>query len=153
MFERERDRTRPDEAGGTSAFLGKGSHVTGKVVFEGSARIEGQVEGEITAQDGLVIGEGAVVKARITGSTIVVQGQVTGDITARTSLELCAPSKVLGNINTPSLVIREGAVFEGQCAMGGPDARRVKKPDFSVLIRGSEPAEEPASKKLSEATK
>jgi cytoskeletal protein CcmA (bactofilin family) len=138
MFEREQ-RTRTDEAtGATSAFLGKGTKIVGKLTFEGTVRIEGHVEGEITAQDTLTVGEGALVKAKINGTSIVVQGQITGDITARTRLELRAPSRVVGNINTPNLIIQEGAVFEGQCAMGGAETARKsggKKPDFSVLLQ------------------
>ena len=142
----ERDKTRPEDTGSTTAFLGKGARIVGKLMFEGSVRIEGQIEGEITAQDTLTIGEGAVVKAKINGTSVVVHGQVTGDIAARTRLELRAPSRVVGNISTPNLVIQEGAVFEGQCAMGGAaagaaagdPAKRAKKPDFSVLLRDEE---------------
>jgi len=104
MFERDKT-TQVDETSGTSAFLGKGSRVSGKLTFEGTVRIEGQVEGEITAQDALTIGEGAVVNAQITGTSVVVHGKVTGDITARKRLEIRAPGKVFGNISTPSLVI------------------------------------------------
>ena len=145
MFERDPKSTRPEELGGTSAFLGKGTKIVGKLTFEGSVRIEGQIEGEITAQDTLTVGESAVVKAKITGTAVVVHGQVTGDINARNRLELRAPSKVVGNITSSSLVIHEGAVFEGQCSMGGAaDTARKKKPDFSVLLRGDETTEEPA---------
>ena len=145
MFERDPKSTRPEELGGTSAFLGKGTKIVGKLTFEGSVRIEGQIEGEITAQDTLTVGESAVVKAKILGTSVVVHGQVTGDISARTRLELRAPSKVVGNITSASLVIHEGAVFEGQCSMGGAvdAARKGKKPDFSVLLRGDETTEEP----------
>jgi len=146
MFEREREKGRPEETGGTSAFIGKGSRITGKLVFEGTVRIEGQVDGEIASQDTLTVGESAVVKAKIVGTSIIVHGQVTGDITDRTRLELRAPSKVVGNINTPSLVIHEGAVFEGQCAMGGAaeSSRRGKKPDFSALLKtGDSPEDAP----------
>ena len=122
----ERDKTQVDEAG-TSAFLGKGSRVSGKLTFEGTVRIEGQVEGEITAQDALTIGEGAVVNAQITGTSVVVHGKVTGDITARKRLEIRAPGKVFGNISTPSLVIHEGVIFEGQCTMAGTEAGRADR--------------------------
>jgi two-component system CheB/CheR fusion protein len=87
MFERERDKGQPDETSGTSAFLGKGSRVTGKLAFEGTVRIEGHVEGEISAQDTLIVGETAVVNAQINGASVVVHGRVTGDITARKRLE------------------------------------------------------------------
>ena len=129
MFDRDRDRTQTqsDEAGGTSAFLGKGSRVTGKLVFEGAVRIEGHVEGDITAQDTLTIGESAVVNAQIHGTSVVVHGKVTGDIAARKRLEIRAPGKVFGNISAPSVVINEGVVFEGQCTMGGTETARTEK--------------------------
>ena len=121
----EREVPRAAEASTTSAFLGKGSRVTGKLVFEGTVRLEGQVEGEITAQDTLVVGETAVINAQINGTSIVVHGTIKGDVTARKRLEIHAPGKVYGNISVPSLVIHEGVVFEGQCTMGGGDAQRV----------------------------
>jgi len=126
MFERE--RAHGDETATTTAFLGKGSRVSGKLAFEGAVRIEGQVEGEISAQDTLTIGETAVVNAQINGTSITVHGKVTGDITARKRLEIRAPGKVFGNIFTPSLVIHEGVVFEGQCTMSATEsAARVDK--------------------------
>ena len=127
MVERERERAHAEPTG-TSAFLGKGSRITGKLTFEGAVRIEGHIDGEISAQDTLTIGESAVINAQITGSTVVVHGRVTGDIVARKRLEIRAPGKVIGNINTPSLVINEGVVFEGQCSMSGtPETPRVEK--------------------------
>lgn len=122
MFERERERPQVDEAGGTSAFLGKGSRVTGKLAFEGAVRIEGQVEGEISAQDTLTIGETAVVNAQINGTSVIVHGRVTGDVTARKRLEIRSPGKVFGNISAPTLIIHEGVIFEGQCTMSGTES-------------------------------
>jgi|SRR5215813_1558749 len=138
MFERDKLQTqmpqtpvtppRVEEAGNTtSAFLGKGTRVTGKLVFEGAARIEGQVDGEITAQDTLTIGESALVNAQIIGNAVVVHGRVTGDVTARKRLEIRAPGRLVGNINTPSLIIHEGVVFEGHCTMGGAEGSRADK--------------------------
>ena len=121
----EREIPRTGDAGSTSAFLGKGCSVSGKLVFEGPVRIEGHVEGEITAQDALVIGESAVINAQINGTSIVIHGKVTGDVNARKRLEIQAPGKVFGNISVPCLVIHEGVVFEGQCTMGAGDTQRV----------------------------
>ena len=119
----------PSEASGSgnNAFLGKGSRVVGKLTFEGPVRIEGHVEGEITAQDALTIGESAVVNAQIVGSTVVVQGRVTGDVTGASVSRSRAPGKLYGNITAPSLVIQEGVVFEGQCNMGAADAQRTEQ--------------------------
>jgi cytoskeletal protein CcmA (bactofilin family) len=117
MFDRERGTMRGDDGDALCAFLGKGTRVSGTLTFEGPSRIEGQVEGEVSAQDTLVIGESAVVNARIIGSTIVVQGSVTGDVVAQVRLELRAPSKVIGDVTTPSLVVHDGAILEGRCSM------------------------------------
>jgi cytoskeletal protein CcmA (bactofilin family) len=132
MYERDKPRASAEENSASSAFLGKGSRIAGKLVFEGPARIEGTVEGEITAQDMLTIGESAVVNAQITGNAVIIHGRVTGDVTARKRLEIRAPGRLVGNIVTPNLVIHEGVVFEGQCTMGG-DVRPAEK-DRKVAI-------------------
>jgi cytoskeletal protein CcmA (bactofilin family) len=149
--ERERSRAMPEDVGGSgsNAFLGKGSRVVGKLTFEGPVRIEGQIEGEITAQEALTIGESAVVNAQIVGNSVVIQGRVTGDVTARKRLEIRAPGKLFGNITSPSLVIQEGVVFEGQCNMGAADSQRAEK-DRKVTPF---PTEGPPLKVHSEGTK
>jgi cytoskeletal protein CcmA (bactofilin family) len=121
--------TKPSVApsGEVSAYLGKGSRVTGKLVFEGTVRVDGQVEGEIAAQDTLIVGESAILNAQISGSSIIITGKVTGDITARKRVEIRAPGKLFGNVTTPSLIIQEGVVFEGHCSMGGTDAKADRK--------------------------
>jgi cytoskeletal protein CcmA (bactofilin family) len=107
-----------DQRTAETTFLDEGTSLCGSLTLGGPARIQGQVEGEITARDTLTIGESGVVKARIAGTTVIVRGQVTGDITASTRLELHSASRVHGNISAPTLVIHEGAVFMGQCTMG-----------------------------------
>ena len=130
----ERDTT-PGRHAGMDAFLGKGSKVDGKLVLGGTGRIEGQVEGEISAQDTLTIGESAVVNAKISGTSIIIEGRVTGDVCARQRLELRAASRVQGNISTPCLVVQDGAVFEGQCSMSGAEvtAHDEKRPVPTAL--------------------
>lgn len=147
MFERDRTRTDTTDPVGTSnasAFLGKGTRVTGKLTFEGSVRIEGQVEGEISAHDTLTIGEGADVRAQITGTAIVIHGKVSGDIKASKRLEIRAPGKVVGNITTPVLVIHEGVIFEGQCSMGA--AQPVREREGKIASITPEKAEIAATK-------
>ena len=46
------------------AYLDSGSKISGKLLFEGPIRIDGQVDGEITAKESLVIGESAMVTAQ-----------------------------------------------------------------------------------------
>ena len=110
-------------SGDVHAYFGKGSKISGKLNFEGTVRVDGKVDGEIHAKETLVIGESAEVTAEIHGKTITVLGIVRGDIRASERLELKAPGKLYGNIQTPSLVISEGVVFEGACLMENLGAR------------------------------
>ncbi len=99
--------------GEITTLLGRGSEFEGKLTFEGTVRIDGKLSGEIFSEDVLVIGEGAQVNAEIDVGVIIVEGNVTGNIKAKRAVELHAPARVKGNIETPSLYIDKGVVFEG----------------------------------------
>jgi cytoskeletal protein CcmA (bactofilin family) len=122
----------PSPTRDVQASLGKGSRVEGKLSFEGSVRIDGQIEGDINAQDTVIIGKNAEVTAQIHASNVVVEGRVNGDITARQRVELRATAKLVGNLSTPSLIIHEGATFEGSCAMA--DEGRAERGDKKIAI-------------------
>jgi cytoskeletal protein CcmA (bactofilin family) len=109
------------------AYLDQGCKISGKLEFEDAARIEGQIDGEIIARDSLVIGESAVVTAKIRASSVVVAGSVSGEITASQRIEIRASAKVSGNVSTPKLIVHEGAVFEGYCAMQADGAHKERK--------------------------
>jgi cytoskeletal protein CcmA (bactofilin family) len=101
--------------------------VSGKLNFEGPARIDGQVDGEITAMDSLMIGENAVLTAQIRAGSIIVAGKVSSDIVAGQRIEIRPSAKVLGNLNSPVLVVHEGVVFEGNCVMHPEGTREHRK--------------------------
>jgi len=109
-------RTVTTGGGKNIAFLGQGSKVVGTLTFSGPVEIDGYVEGELNA-DKLIVGEAAVINAKINGAEITVKGNVTGDITATKRLTLQKPAKVVGNITSNNLSIEEGVIFEGQCSM------------------------------------
>ena len=101
----------------TITFLGKETHLEGKLKFEGALRIDGHFDGEITAKGNLIIGEEALVKADILVSYASISGEFHGNITAEQRIDLHAPGKVFGNIQAPSVVIDEGVIFEGSTRM------------------------------------
>src|SRR5207237_9145222 len=85
-----------------NALLGKGSAFEGKLVFEGTVRIDGKFSGEIVSTDTLIIGEGAEVKAQIQVGSLVIVGEYNGDAKASKSIEIKAPGKVRGTLTTAS---------------------------------------------------
>jgi cytoskeletal protein CcmA (bactofilin family) len=100
-----------------NALLGRGSEFEGKLTFEGTVRIDGKFTGSIVTGDVLVVGEGAKISAEISCGTIIVHGEVTGNIRAKNSVELHHPAKMRGNVETPSLMVEKGVLFEGQAKM------------------------------------
>jgi len=103
--------------GELNALLGKGSSFEGKLLFEGSVRIDGKFTGEIVSTDTLIIGEGADVKGEIQVGSLVVVGDYNGNAKASKGVELKAPAKVRGTLTTASIVIERGVFFDGTCKM------------------------------------
>ena len=109
------------------AYLDRGSKISGKISFEGPARIDGEVDGEINAKDSLTIGESAVITAHIRAASVSVAGKVSGDIVATQRIEIRPSAKVNGNITAPVLSVQEGALFEGHCSMQPEGMREDRK--------------------------
>lgn len=99
-------------------FLGKGVDFKGKAQFEGTVRVDGHFEGEITTDDTLIIGEHAIIKGTITGGTIISGGRVEGNITASSKVQLLKPAVLIGDVHSPSFSMEEGVYFQGMCDMG-----------------------------------
>jgi cytoskeletal protein CcmA (bactofilin family) len=103
--------------GELNALLGKGSAFEGKLLFEGTVRIDGKFSGEIISTDTLIIGEGAEVKANLQVGSLICLGDFNGDAKASKSVEMKAPAKVHGSISTASIIIDRGVFFDGTCKM------------------------------------
>lgn len=86
-------------------------------------RVEGQVKGTIVCKGTLHVAQGATVKASVEAEAISVAGELEGEINCRGRLELLQTGRVTGQISTQSLVIHEGAVYEGDLEMGGSAGR------------------------------
>ncbi len=117
MLKRDDSNNTPAASSDLNALLGRGSEFEGKLTFEGTVRIDGKFTGTIITGDVLVVGEGAKVSAEITCGTIIVHGEVNGNIRAKNAVELHHPAKMRGNVESPSLMVEKGVVFEGQSKM------------------------------------
>jgi cytoskeletal protein CcmA (bactofilin family) len=98
-------------------ILGPESAFEGKLVFDGTVRIDGKFKGEIHTDNTLVVGQGAHVEAQIHVGHIIINGEVIGDVFAKQSIEIHAPAKVRGTLQSPQLMISKGVVFEGTSKM------------------------------------
>jgi len=113
----------PTGGANLSAFIDQGSEFEGKLTFKDTVRIDGSFQGEISSENTLVVGETGSIDATIRSNTVVVSGAVVGNIIASRQIILHKTARVQGDMKAPSLVIEEGAVFNGQLTMDRPDAR------------------------------
>jgi len=104
--------------GTLSGFVGGGTVVTGEANFKAMMRVDGHLSGRVSSSSGtLIVGANGKVDANIEVAVAIIHGTINGDIIATQRLELGRAAKVNGNIQTPSLVIEQGAMFEGSCKM------------------------------------
>lgn len=93
--------------------IGPSLTVTGDITSQEDITVHGTVKGTIAMQQGaLVIAPAGKAEANVQGSNITVHGTVSGDISAD-KLELTDTAHVTGTITAPSLILREGATFNG----------------------------------------
>ena len=104
--------------GSLSGFVGSGTVITGEASFKSMLRVDGRFSGRISSAGGaLIVGAGGQVDANIEVAVPTIHGVVNGDIIASDRIELGRAAKLNGNIQTPSLMIEQGAIFEGSCKM------------------------------------
>jgi cytoskeletal protein CcmA (bactofilin family) len=104
--------------GRLSGYVGNGTVLTGETNFQAMLRIDGHLTGRVTSENGtLIIGSTGQVDANIIVAAAVINGTVNGDIIAMDKIELGRTARVVGNIQTPKLVIEDGAIFEGNSTM------------------------------------
>lgn len=97
-------------------IIGPESVFQGSLKSKGYVRVDGRVEGGVSAE-GVIVGEAGHVQGDITAKSVVVAGKVIGNVTAASGLELQAKGQILGDLRAAQISIAEGAVFEGSCVM------------------------------------
>jgi len=116
-----------------STFLGSDASIDGTVEFRGAIRLDGNVKGKIKSNGGtLIVGEKAVVEAKITVGVAIIMGEVQGTIDAQDRIEIYPPGRVIGDIQAPVITVDEGGIFNGNCIMKDQAISSKKKKDVSL---------------------
>ncbi len=109
----QRPRPTPRGSGNDAAtVIGAGLSITGNLESKGEAQVEGEVKGDVHAQR-IVIDERARITGALIAEEIVVRGNVQGSIRGN-AVTFHSSSHVEGDVFHKSLVIEQGAFFEGR---------------------------------------
>lgn len=125
--------------GDLNGFLDAGSHMTGELQFEDTFRIDGKLTGSIVSDGELIVGERGDVDGEINVRRVFVSGTVRGSLKASERVEITAAGKVMADVVTPSLMLDEGAFFEGRCSMEKAGSSLEKVTPMPLAKRASNP--------------
>lgn len=118
-----------------NGFLDAGSHLRGDLHFEDTFRIDGKLTGTIDSAGDLYVGDNGEVEGEVKVGRLFVSGRVQAVVKAQ-RVEVAPGGQLRGEVETPTLVIDEGAIFEGL-------SRMVERPKAvsagERLVRGNEP--------------
>jgi cytoskeletal protein CcmA (bactofilin family) len=106
-----------DRTGDLNTVIGKGSVIEGHVTVQNSLRIDGRILGQVQVSDSLIVGKDGEIDGEVRVKNAIIGGRVKNRILATGKVVLESHAIVHGEVKTTKLVIDEGAVFDGNCAM------------------------------------
>jgi len=100
----------------------EGTSIEGEVKSDSNIRIDGRMKGTLQVRGRLIVGATGLVEGDVHCQSCDIEGTVNGKIHCQDLLSLKATAKLTGDIHTKQLSIEPGAVFSGNCDMGGGKA-------------------------------
>jgi cytoskeletal protein CcmA (bactofilin family) len=122
--------------------LGPRDSLVGTLTVDGDVRIEGTLDGEVSATGELSVQSSGTARARISARDIVVSGTVEGNAFARELVALGENASFAGEIHAGRLRVDEGATVNATITMSptgdAPPARRMEEHDDATIdVTGS----------------
>lgn len=125
-----------------ASLVDRNSAFDGTFRSQRDIRVEGDLKGTVTCEGTLFVAEGASVMATVDAEHVSVAGDLSGEIRCRGRLHIMPSGRVRAKVTTASLVIQEGALYEGQLEMAGIErsSPRPLRTKASVTALGSDAA-------------
>ena len=118
------------------SLIAQGTRINGNIAFTEGLRVDGDVVGNIKAQDEggsiLVISESAKVTGEVRANHIIINGTVIGPVVASSMLELQPKARMEGDIEYTALEMHQGALISGQLR---PIVEAQEKPTLKLAAK------------------
>jgi cytoskeletal protein CcmA (bactofilin family) len=132
-------------AGGETTIIGPSILINGKLSGDEDLTVRGRVEGELSLTRTLIVEPSGIVKANVQVRNAIVSGVVVGNISATESVELTREGRMVGDINSPRVIIVDGASFRGRVDMGNAEPRPASERPATRSVPAARPAIRPAA--------
>ena len=120
-------------AGNLLTVTGDSAKIEGKFTIADSLQIECEIGGELEVGGRLVIGQRGIVRANVRTVDALIMGTYEGNMIATGNVEIATSGRVLGNLQTDSLVIEKGGFFNGNVTKSDKKPVVVETPRKEVL--------------------
>jgi cytoskeletal protein CcmA (bactofilin family) len=100
-----------------TGFFDQGITITGEIEFKNTLRIDGNFYGKVRSTDQLIVGQNGIVEGEIDVGILSVTGTVKGVVRVHNKLEIQKGGRVFADVVTPSLLVLEGGLLQGNCEM------------------------------------
>jgi cytoskeletal protein CcmA (bactofilin family) len=100
-----------------TGFFDQRVTITGELEFKNTLRIDGNFYGKVRSADQLIVGENGIVEGEVDVGVLSVMGTVKGVVRIHDRLEIQKGGKVFADVITPSLLVLEGGLLQGNCEM------------------------------------
>lgn len=114
-------------------ILSSDVEIKGSLKFSNDLIIDGKIEGEVTSDGSLTVGENAFVQGEIRTKSVVLFGRVQGNITVSERCELKSSAVLEGDVVAGTLAIEEGATFMGKSSVGKSAVAAANKAKIPVV--------------------
>ena len=99
------------------SLVAASARIEGNLVFSGGLRVDGEVRGNVIANDGpdcvLVVSEHAHIEGEVRCANVVVNGVIEGSVFCTELLELQPKGRIVGNVHYKMLEMHGGALVTG----------------------------------------
>lgn len=107
-----------DKDSAATTVIAKGTVIEGKFACGENVRLDGSIHGEVKVDKRFVMGDGSYVKGNIIARDAAIKGKIKGDIQVKEALHLMDSAVIEGNITAKTMVVEEGARYNGSCRIG-----------------------------------
>lgn len=127
----------------TASLVDRHSTFDGNFRSQRDLRVDGELKGNVACDGTLFVSEGATIAATVEAEHITVAGELTGEIRCRGRFQILPSGRVRANVSTGSLVIQEGAIYEGQLEMAGIERSSLRpiRARSSIASAGNDPGQ------------
>lgn len=101
-----------------TTVIAKGTVIEGKFACSENVRLDGAIHGEVKVDKRFVMGDNSYVQGNINARDAAIKGKIKGDVHVKEALHLMDTAVIEGNITARTMIVEEGARYNGSCRIG-----------------------------------